>query len=655
MMPRLVTTMLAVSLLLSPSAEAAKKLPSSVQSALQVASNDRGAAISQLRNAVQSASNRDKGVVRLHLGEQQRLAGQPDASRQSFTLAMQEAVDDGTADTARFGMMLLDSTRGLDSRVLHSMITTPEKSVLATQNAERFTLLAIRALVSQSGDARSHRSKALSYAATDSALLIDVEARIKRAELHGVNDQATRTPRAPMASTRHAQPETPEVVQLDSLAAAREALAAGETVQALAHARQAMSDTTDPDRRRAAEYVIKLADGSRVDPSRIGVLLPLSGKYGAAGKQVKEALLYGWNKIGPTQRLIFVDSGSSPETAVEELESLVIDQGVIAVVGPLLTQETLPVVEAAEGLGVPLLSLSQSLSTAGEHQWIYQMMVTPRQQVSALLDHTMSTRGMESFGIFAPDSSYGKRAAEAFRAEVEARGGTIRVEAYYTDGATDLMEDAKRLGRKDYSARAGEYGRLKQRAREAGRDPGNVVLPPLLDFDGLFVPERASRVPIVCAALAYEEFPIGSFQTSRNGPTIPLMGLSSWNNADLVAAGGSYTRSALFTDAFVPPPGQGSWLGEERWRTFVDEYRDTPGRTPTPMEAIAADAGLVLATVALDTPKTREGFRAALAATRPGGTVTRVTGFDGETHELAREIQVISVGRSGFVAAAGIE
>src|SRR5690606_8544966 len=155
-----------------------------------------------------------------------------------------------------------------------------------------------------------------------------------------------------------------------------------------------------------------------------------------------------------------------------------------------------------------LVSLSQSNEADGV-PWVYQGVPSIGDQVDALVHHVMVTEGMKRFAIFAPDTAYGRRAAETFQQAVAAKSGTISVEVFYDSEAPALMPFASKLGRKDPEARKAELWRLRKEAEENGGNPSNVVLPPAMDFDAIFLPDNARRVPIACAALAYEEFPIG--------------------------------------------------------------------------------------------------------------------------------------------------
>jgi len=333
--------------------------------------------------------------------------------------------------------------------------------------------------------------------------------------------------------------------------------------------------------------------------------------------------------------LVVEDTGEDAESAVAALEKLVLEQGVIGVVGPLRSDVSDPVLEAADALRVPVVALSRTDHATADRQWVFQSMVTTHQLADALVEFAVTEQQMTGFAVFAPDTPYGHTATEAFQAAVEEQGAQVTVVEFYDAEATDLIPFAKTLGRKDYEARWREFRDLKEAAEETGANPDRVVLPPTIDFQGLFLPDAAARVPLACAALAYEEFPIGHFQTVKEGPTIPLLGLSSWNNPTLVTAGNVYVRGSYFTDVFYP--------GDEPGAAFVETYRTALERTPTTLEAVAFDTGLLLGGAAVSEAQTRAAFRDALLAVQVEGTITGATGFDPESREALHDIRVLSI------------
>lgn len=629
-------------LALVPESVRAGRVPDVVEDALAFALTDRDKAIQLLEDALAAGpSDRDVDAITAMAGEQRRLAGDSDASHTWFTALLSRTDKGPDADTARLGLALLQSGQ-LEPKTLRLLEEIPEKNVPATQNADRYYLLAAAA-AERGEDARrkEHAATALKFAEEDPA----VKARLLTA-IEALESAPAGTPAA--GGNTAASPRRDGGGRLDKADAALEA---GDADEARRLARDVIANATDPALVRAAEYVLRRADGAAVNPRKVAVLLPLEGKYGGVGKQVREALEYGHRAAGGGYALQFVESGATPETAVAALEDAVINDGVIAVVGPLLSDETEAVVAAAEALRVPLLSLSQSLDDTTATEWVVQSVMTPGDQIRSLLDHVMGREKMDAFAVFAPKNTYGERAVELFRTEVEARGGKIVAAETYDPDAPDLIEFAKKLGRKDYNARASEYAQLRAHAAAKGGNAQRVVLPPLLDFDAIFLPDSASRIPLACAALAYEEFPMGDFHPTKESPFIPLLGLSSWNNPTLVSTGGPYTRRSYFVDAFLneaaveEPP----WKQSEAQAAFVEAYKAAYRRTPSPLEAQVVDAGKLLAAAGKAAPATRTALLEALLGASPKDPVAGTRGIDPNTHRAQRDLLLLSISEDAVV------
>ncbi|MCB9678833.1 MAG: penicillin-binding protein activator [Alphaproteobacteria bacterium] len=616
---------LLLSLLLTPQAHAGKRpqTPAVVEDALAFATTDRTKAVTLLEDALEAGTKpKDLAVVALHAGEQRRLSGDADAAKAWFEQSLEAGSEGEWADAARLGLVLTKAKSGLDAAAVADLKRINEKTVLDTQNADRFLFLTIDATRnSEVGKVNQYSKRALIYAKADPAVQTRVKAALEK-----------------LASGGPVQVANDDDAKL--LDRARKALESGDRARAAELARQAESEAApDSFEHLQAAYMVRRAEATAVvNPDLIAVLLPMSDKYEAVGRQVKEAFEFGYRAGGGTRKLRFVDTGATPEGAVAALETAVLQDGAVGVVGPLLSEATEQVVDAAAALEVPLVSLSQS-NERDDLDWVFQGVPSIGDQADALAEFAMVREQMKAFAIFAPQTAYGERAAKEFRDAVEARGGTITVETYYDPAAPALMEFASKLGRKDYEARKWEFHKLKEEIEEKGGNPANAVLPPKIDFDGLFLPDNARKIPIACAALAYEEFPIGEFKPKRNQDPVPVLGLSGWNSPDLVAAGGEYVRGSRFTDAFFVDASD----------AFVAAYKADLQRTPSSLEAVAVDAGRLLGAATRGSIATRADLRQALLDVQISGAPTGATGFDADKRRVRSRIRILSIDRNSIV------
>ncbi len=118
-----------------------------------------------------------------------------------------------------------------------------------------------------------------------------------------------------------------------------------------------------------------------------------------------------------------MDTGERPATAVHMFNQLSRNPGVVAVIGPLRSEDAEAVAPLARTAQLPLLLLSQHDGLADGS--VLQVGMTRSRLVDAVLQYAMGKVRMRRFGILYPEDDLGKQYAATFRSEAERRGGTI--------------------------------------------------------------------------------------------------------------------------------------------------------------------------------------------------------------------------------------
>ena len=154
----------------------------------------------------------------------------------------------------------------------------------------------------------------------------------------------------------------------------------------------------------------RAAAGDPVVAGKVGVLLPLTGEYGQPGTHMKEAIQLANDRSGKGLQLVFVDTAGSPEKAVAALDDLVLKQGVVALLGPVLKPEVEAVAAAAVAYEVPLVALSQYVEPTKLGDTVFNGALTLDKQVAALLDYGGKNRGYSKYAVLFPKNSYGESA-----------------------------------------------------------------------------------------------------------------------------------------------------------------------------------------------------------------------------------------------------
>lgn len=374
-----------------------------------------------------------------------------------------------------------------------------------------------------------------------------------------------------------------------------------------------------------------------VDGLRIGVLVPRSGKLAAMGDRALQAIRMGIRTSpGIGQKLVIIaeDSGDSPARMVEALERLVQKHRVMAVIGPVTTSGIEAVASRAQLLGVPLLSLARR--NAPDLDYVFEAGVTLERQLRTLAEFVVKKQGKKRFALLYPRDGLGEAASSMFWELVEKNGGEVRAVASYSPEETDFRDVVDGLsGASMVEARGREMQELaRKRAilkirRKNRRNASYFSLPPVIDFDAVFVPDTLK--------VAGQILPTFTF---RDIEKLEFIGTSLWNAPDAVQllSKEEKSKSLRFADVFSNPEPEGAVA-----RRFVERFRALGRGDPGPIEALGFDAGSILADAIyrIDGAATREKLRRSII---DGPEFQGVTGrVRLESRSFVRELTVFSI------------
>lgn len=340
----------------------------------------------------------------------------------------------------------------------------------------------------------------------------------------------------------------------------------------------------------------------------IGVVLPLSGAFGRFGEESLRgiALAAGiFQEIAaepvaggeaeasqPRIRLEVRDSAGNPERAAAAVRELAAIDDVVAIVGPLLAAEAEAAARVAQQQGVPLLTLTSREDVAAGRDRVFRLRTTPNDEVRFLVDHAVDQLGAERFAVLYPADIYGRGMRDRFWDAVEGRGGHMVAASSYAPDATDFAEPIRRmigyslltpqeqLAIDEREAALKRARRLpSEQATEARKviirmlGPGGEPLPPIVDFDALFIPDGHDKIVLIAPQLAFHDV-----------SGVRLLGSSGWVHEDLTRVGRGDVRSAVMAALFHP---------ESRYpfvADFVDGFGTHFAAVPDVFAASAYDA-----------------------------------------------------------------
>lgn len=400
-----------------------------------------------------------------------------------------------------------------------------------------------------------------------------------------------------------------------------------------------------------ARALLKRADArEKVDSRCIGVVVPLSGDYQAYGQKVLQAILLAANVFGPDNpnarvRVAIRDSAADPVRAAQAVEALFAEEGIVGIVGPLLSNETEAAAPRAQALGVPMVTLAQKKGLTESGDFVFRNSMTAGHQAKTIAAHAFDILGAKRYAIMYPQNAYGEELAFLFWDEISSRGGEIVGVEHYDPKENDFTDEVEDLvGRSEQfiPARKEEWDKIKQAARLEQQRTGakklkDLHLTPVVDFDALFVPDDYKRVGQLLPFFALADVPIGGYgaRAASMKAVVPL-GTSGWNNPELIVRGQRYVEGAVFVDAFYPQSEQAEV------KRFVEQFVGVFLRVPDILDALAYDTMAVMADRVRGGANSREKLRDGLDGMKGYRGVTGLTGF-GKDRDATRDLTLLTV------------
>lgn len=397
-----------------------------------------------------------------------------------------------------------------------------------------------------------------------------------------------------------------------------------------------------PTDQQAQGYINQIDSRRKVEPYTIGAALPMSGRHAPIAQKTLRGLQLALGVYGESRsnfKLAVVDSEGTPEGGRRAVETLVTEDHAMAVVGSLLSREASAVAAKAEELGVPSIGLSQKAGLTSIGSTVFRNAVTSEMQVRHLVKLAIEELGYRRFAILYPNDPYGVEYANLFWDEVLARGGSITAAQTYDPSETDFRKPIKRLvGTYYLEDRLTEYkGRLadwynKQKTIHGRTSPPDDLLPPIVDFDAIFVPDSPKAMGQIAPMLAYQG-------VNR----VKLLGTNIWNSNEFLRRGQQNVQGALFVDA--PLANDPNFKNSRFFNLFKRTFNQEPGL----FEAQGYEVGLLLRELI------ERGERSRLGLVQSLGQVREFVGVSGPMsmspqRELVRPLQVLAVKDGAIVA-----
>lgn len=337
----------------------------------------------------------------------------------------------------------------------------------------------------------------------------------------------------------------------------------------------------------------------------IGMLGPLSGDYASYGTSVAngaelaidEANASG--EYGVTFRFQREDTQGDGAQAVNAINKLIELDQVSAIIGAVLSGETLTAGPIAQDEGVPFITPSGTapdIALIGDYE--FRNVITDDVQAAQMAEYAVEVLGLERLAVMYSNNDYGVGLRRAFEEGAKAAGGQVVAVESYLDGDSDFSAQVTNM---------------------AAQNP-----------DGLYI------------AGYYTEAAKIAQQASRQGMSVRLMGADGFDSPDLVALGGDAVEGALFTSGFY------NKTEEALGKAFVDKYTEVYGAAPDMFAANSYDSARIIIDVVSKAGGDRTAIRDGIAGTQGFPGVTGETSFL-ENGDAEKPLYILRVDGGQFV------
>src|SRR5207249_4787428 len=124
--------------------------------------------------------------------------------------------------------------------------------------------------------------------------------------------------------------------------------------------------------------------------------------------------LDGEKKSPSGLHIVVKDTKGDRATAAQAVQDLALEEGAIAIVGPMFTSEALSASYKAEELGIPLITISAAEEIGTIGPYVFRNGLTSQAQAQALVEYSMSVAGLKNFAILYPRVPYGETFTQLF-------------------------------------------------------------------------------------------------------------------------------------------------------------------------------------------------------------------------------------------------
>jgi len=307
---------------------------------------------------------------------------------------------------------------------------------------------------------------------------------------------------------------------------------------------------------------------------RIGVLAPLTGSYAGFGKDMTEGIQLALEKanqnLSPDDQVeaVIRDTVGDSVDALKAARTLIQQENVVAILGPVAGSETSAVAALANQEKVPILcpaATRDTLSSIGPY--VFRNSMTNETQGRTLARYAVDKMGFKNIGIISPQDAYGEVLADSFRQQAESMGATIAVAANYPPNSTDFRQALTALGGRNPSVD-------KENDRENQRREQQFVYSLKREFLKALLPVTALGSKGATLAVGWAPFveALGSTLCPKIDSLIAQAATDGWGGSKNTVRNTDLANQAL-TRLPEEARGNTATVTDEQWGAVLDDLQ----------------------------------------------------------------------------------
>jgi len=338
----------------------------------------------------------------------------------------------------------------------------------------------------------------------------------------------------------------------------------------------------------------------------IGVIAPLTGDIPKVGQDTVEAAEMVVDEVnaecglqidGENYEVVILieDNESKAESSVAVATRLIVEEDVLAIIGPQASKQAVPTGQVANDRQTPMISpWSTNPDTTFNRPWVFRAAFLDPFQGPVVAGFVQNEFGAQTAAVlYDVASDYPKGLAENFRDAAIASGIDVVAFESFTTGDTDFSSQLTNI---------------------IAENP-----------DVIFSPQYYNEVPLIVQ------------QARELGYQGPIVGSDSWGTADLLQLCGDACEGLFFSTHYAPD------IATEVGQTFIQAYEELYGYKPSDVAALTYDAfNMLFAAIESANSLDRADVRDALAGIELFEGVTGLMSFDeqGDPIKCAVIIQI---------------